>query len=160
RHNIFEGEVTSVNGQKRLQWGDRYLEVAVGLSDLPQGERVTWYLPPSDIVLHRRGRPSQGERENPVAATVHEMVVLGGITSISLRVLHGDMLRFDIATHAARRNQLALGEQVHVSLLAEGIHIMSGKHVAMSSRHMSSNNLSSNNQSSTNMSSHQKRNLS
>ncbi|BCB09036.1 ABC transporter [Vreelandella venusta] len=159
RHNIFEGEVTSVNGHKRLQWGDRYLEVAAGLSGLPLGERVTWYLPPSDIVLHRRGRPSQGERENPVAAIVHEMVVLGGITSISLRVLHGDMLRFDIATHAARRNQLALGEPVYVSLLAEGIHIMSGKHVAMSSRHISSNNLASNNQSANNMPSHHKRNL-
>jgi molybdate transport system ATP-binding protein len=85
---------------------------------------LAWYLPPSDIVLHRRGRPSQGERENPVAATVSEMVVLGGMTSISLRVSHGDMLRFDIATHAAKRNQLSLGERVHVSLLAEGIHLM------------------------------------
>jgi molybdate transport system ATP-binding protein len=34
------------------------------------------------------------------------------------------MLRFDIATHAAKRNQLSLGERVHVSLLAEGIHLM------------------------------------
>lgn len=155
RHNIFEGEITSINGQQRLQWGEYHLEVAEGLVGLPLGETVAWYLPPSDIVLHRRDRPSQGERENPVAATVHEMVVLGGITSISLRVTHGDVLRFDIATHAARRNQLALGEQVYVSLLAEGIHIMSGKHVAMSSRHMPSNSLSSDNTSS-----HHKRNLS
>ncbi|WP_244208631.1 ABC transporter ATP-binding protein [Vreelandella andesensis] len=138
RHNIFEGEIVSVAGQLRLQWGDYDLEVAEGLTELTLGEKVTWYLPPSDIVLHRRARPSQGERENPVAATVHEMVVLGGITSISLRVSHGDMLRFDIATHAARRNQLAQGEQVYVSLLAEGIHLMSGNHVAMPSRHMPS----------------------
>ncbi|NYS45463.1 ABC transporter ATP-binding protein [Halomonas zhaodongensis] len=140
RHNIFEGHVVSISGQRRLQWGERYLEVAAGLADLPLGERVTWYLPPSDIVLHRRDRPSQGERENPVAATVHEMVVLGGITSISLRVSHGDMLRFDIATHAARRNQLALGESVYVSLLAEGIHLMSGDHVAKSLNNTSPNN--------------------
>lgn len=126
RHNIFEGQVVSNNGQRRLQWGAYALEVAEGLAKLPLGERITWYLPPSDIVLHRRDRPSQGERENPVAATVHEMVVLGGITSISLRVSHGDMLRFDIATHAARRNQLASGEQVHVSLLAKGVYLMSG----------------------------------
>ncbi|UYO73454.1 ABC transporter ATP-binding protein [Halomonas qinghailakensis] len=131
RHNIFEGQVVSSNGQRRLQWGKYCLEVAGGLDDLSLGESVTWYLPPSDIVLHRRDRPSQGERENPVAATVDEMVVLGGITSISLRVSHGDRLRFDIATHAARRNQLALGEQVHVSLLAKGVYLMSGSEEAV-----------------------------
>ncbi|BBI52927.1 hypothetical protein HORIV_53480 [Vreelandella olivaria] len=74
-------------------------------------------------MLHRRDRPSQGERENPITAAVSELVVLGGITSVSLRVHHGDMLRFDIATHAARRNQLTRGAVVSVSLLAEGIHL-------------------------------------
>ncbi|UXZ53436.1 ABC transporter ATP-binding protein [Halomonas sp. 7T] len=124
RHNVFEGEVVDWKGQRRLKWGEWLLEVGEGLQSFAVGRRVAWYLPPSDIVLHRRGRPSQGERENPVAASVSEMVVLGGITSIVLRVSNGDMLRFDIATHAARRNQLTLGEHVHVSLLAEGIHLM------------------------------------
>ena len=80
-------------------------------------------------MLHRRDRPSQGERENPLAATVSEMVVLGGITSVSLSIGHDDMLRFDIPTHAARRNQLASGEVVNVSLLATGIHLMPGHRV-------------------------------
>lgn len=129
RHNLFEGVVVDVEGQRRLQWGEACLEVAVGLANLPQGETVAWYLPPSDIVLHRRDRPSQGERENPLAATVEELVVLGGITSVSLRVNHGDMLRFDIATHAARRNQLTSGAVVNVSLLAAGIHLLPGHRV-------------------------------
>ena len=129
RHNLFEGVVVEIEGQRRLQWGACFLEVAEGLTDLPLGEAVTWYLPPSDIVLHRRGRPSQGERENPVTATVSELVPLGGITSVSLRVDHGDMLRFDIATHAARRNQLTSGAVVNVSLLATGIHLMLGHQV-------------------------------
>ena len=124
RHNVFSGEVVETDAGRRLQWGEWWLEVAEGLDRVELGKPQAWYLPPSDIVLHRRGRPSQGERENPVAATVSEMVVLGGMTSISLRVSHGDMLRFDIATHAAKRNQLSLGERVHVSLLAEGIHLM------------------------------------
>tara|TARA_R110002012_G_scaffold62435_8_gene164286 strand:+ start:817 stop:1983 length:1167 start_codon:yes stop_codon:yes gene_type:complete len=124
RHNLFEGVVVDVDGQRRLQWGEYFLEVAEGLANTPLGDTVTWFLPPSDIVLHRRGRPSQGERENPVAATVSEVVVLGGITSVSLRVSNGDMLRFDIATHAARRNQLISGADVSVSLLASGIHLM------------------------------------
>ncbi|MFI2816443.1 ABC transporter ATP-binding protein [Vreelandella piezotolerans] len=124
RHNVFSGEVVETDAGRRLQWGEWQLEVAEGLDRVELGKPLAWYLPPSDIVLHRRGRPSQGERENPVAATVSEMVVLGGMTSISLRVSHQDMLRFDIATHAAKRNQLRLGERVHVSLLAEGIHLM------------------------------------
>lgn len=129
RHNLFEGVVVDIKGQRRLQWGECYLEVAEGLDTQPVGATVTWYLPPSDIVLHRRDRPSQGERENPLAATVSEMVVLGGITSVSLSIGHDDMLRFDIATHAARRNQLASGEVVNVSLLATGIHLMPGHRV-------------------------------
>ncbi|MEL7965447.1 ABC transporter ATP-binding protein [Vreelandella neptunia] len=129
RHNLFEGVVVDVEGQPRLQWGETYLEVAEGIVDLPLGETVAWYLPPSDIVLHRRDRPSYGERENPLAAKVEELVVLGGITSVSLRVHHGDMLRFDIATHAARRNQLTRGAVVNVSLLAAGIHLMPGHQV-------------------------------
>lgn len=129
RHNLFEGIVVEEEGERRLQWGENCLEVTVGLNDLPLGESVAWYLPPSDIVLHRRDRPSYGERENPLAATVEELVVLGGITSVSLRVNHGDMLRFDIATHAARRNQLTRGAVVNVSLLAEGIHILPGHQV-------------------------------
>mgnify|MGYP000028236728 FL=1 len=129
RHNLFEGTVVELEGQRRLQWGEAYLEVAEGLVNLPLGEAVTWYLPPSDIVLHRRDRPSQGERENPLAATVEELVVLGGITSVSLRAQHGDMLRFDIATHAVRRNQLTRGAVVNVSLLAAGIHLLPGHRV-------------------------------
>lgn len=129
RHNLFEGVVVDVAGQRRLKWGDTYLEVAERLAHLSPGETVAWYLPPSDIVLHRRDRPSQGERENPITAAVSELVVLGGITSVSLRVHHGDMLRFDIATHAARRNQLTRGAVVSVSLLAEGIHLLPGHRV-------------------------------
>jgi molybdate transport system ATP-binding protein len=126
RHNVFAGQVVEVGGERRLRWGNAQLDVASGLDALPINERVAWYLPPSDIVLHRRDRPSLGERENPIAATVDELVVLGGMTSVALRVQHGDMLRFDIATHAARRNQLTPGAAVHVSLLAGGIHLMPG----------------------------------
>ncbi|NYS59973.1 ABC transporter ATP-binding protein [Halomonas salicampi] len=128
RHNLFNATVVEIDGQRYLQWGRFQLEVAEGLDTFSLGEAVTWYLPPSDIVLHRRDRPSNGERENPVPALVSEVVALGGMTSVTLRVAHGDMLRFDIATHAARRNQLVPGSMVNVSLLAAGIHIMPGTH--------------------------------
>ncbi|WP_302055071.1 ABC transporter ATP-binding protein [Halomonas sp. 3H] len=125
RHNVFEGEVVAQGGSRQLRWGPWRLEVAEGLEVLPPGARVSWYLPPSDVVLHRRGRPSLGERENPVTARVDELVVLGGMTSVSLAFDHAPQtLSFEIATHAARRNGLAHGETVQVSLLAEGIHLM------------------------------------
>ncbi|MCE0734384.1 ABC transporter ATP-binding protein [Halomonas sp. G15] len=125
RHNVFTGEVVEEGGERRLAWGPWRLEVAEGLASLPPGARVAWYLPPSDVVLHRRGRPSLGERENPVHARVEELVVLGGMTSVTLAFDHTPQrLGFEIATHAARRNGLARGEAVQVSLLAAGIHLM------------------------------------
>ncbi|MBE0490302.1 MAG: ABC transporter ATP-binding protein [Halomonas sp.] len=128
RHNLFEGEVVEEGGERRLAWGPWRLEAAEGLATLPLGARVSWYLPPSDVVLHRRDRPSQGERENPVAARVESLVVLGGITAVSLAFDHTERtLGFEIATHAARRNGLARGEAVQVSLLAAGIHLMPGQ---------------------------------
>ncbi|WP_416137839.1 ABC transporter ATP-binding protein [Halomonas sp. HK25] len=125
RHNLFEGEVVEEGGERRLAWGPWRLEAAEGLATLPLGKRVSWYLPPSDVVLHRRGRPSQGERENPVQARVETLVVLGGMTAVTLAFDHTERtLGFEIATHAARRNGLARGEAVQVSLLAAGIHLM------------------------------------
>ncbi|WP_280547989.1 MULTISPECIES: ABC transporter ATP-binding protein [unclassified Halomonas] len=125
RHNVFTGRVAADDEGRRLQWGPWRLEVAEGLAGLRPGQRVSWYLPPSDVVLHRRGRPSRGERENPVQGQVVEMAVLGGITSVALAFDHcDDTLRFELPTHAARRNGLARGEAVGVSLLADGIHLM------------------------------------
>ncbi len=125
RHNVFTGEVVKEGGERRLAWGPWRLEVAEGLEERAPGEPLTWYLPPSDVVLHRRGRPSRGERENPVPARVEELVVLGGMASVTLAFAHTpSTLSFDIATHAARRNGLARGEAVQVSLLAAGIHLM------------------------------------
>ncbi|HSH56665.1 MAG TPA: ABC transporter ATP-binding protein, partial [Halomonas sp.] len=125
RHNVFEGEVVEEGGERHLAWGPWRLEVAEGLASLTPGTSVAWYLPASDVVLHRRGRPSLGERENPVSARVEELVVLGGMASVTLAVDHvRERLGFEIATHAARRNGLARGEAVQVSLLAAGIHLM------------------------------------
>ncbi|XKE44803.1 ABC transporter ATP-binding protein [Halomonas organivorans] len=126
RHNVFTGRVVEDEaGHRRLQWGPFRLEVTEGLAGLPLGRRLAWYLPNSDVVLHRRDRPSRGERENPITGRIREMVVLGGMASVILAFDHcDDTLHFEIATHAARRNGLARGETVTVSLLAHGIHLM------------------------------------
>lgn len=125
RPNVFTGVVRNTEAGRRLEWGEWRLEVDRGIDDVAPGTTVTWYLPESDIVLHRRGRPSRGVRENLVSARVDELVVLGGISTVTLVFAHDRQpMRFDIATHASRRNGLAQGEWVDVSLLSSGIHVM------------------------------------
>lgn len=125
RHNLFSGQVVESQGERRLQWGPLRLEVARGLERLTPGQRVRWYLPDSDVVLHRGDHSSRGEGENPVTGRISEMIVMGGTTSLAVAVdLVDEVLRFDISTHAARRNALARGERVEVSLLAAGIHLL------------------------------------
>jgi molybdate transport system ATP-binding protein len=122
--NVFSGEVVAAGAERRLRWGEVDLEIADNAVAEP-GTRVRWSIPDSDIVLHRRGRPSLGERENPVHGTVTDCVTLGAQTSVILRCpdAHAS-LRLVVSTHAARRNGLAVGAQATVSLLAQGIHFM------------------------------------
>lgn len=125
KHNVFAGRILcDASGGGYLQWGPYRLTAELP-ANAASGDQVRWYVPPSDVVLHRRQRPSRGERENPVHGRVSELIVLGGIAQVTLDFEHtDDSLRFEIATHAARRNGLARGEEVGVSLLASGVHIM------------------------------------
>ncbi|MDN3519179.1 ABC transporter ATP-binding protein [Aquisalimonas lutea] len=126
RHNVFTGTVVHEGAHERLQWGSLRLELAAP-TGLPAGTPVQWYIPDSDILLHRRGRPSRGERENPVAGVVTECVVLGAQTSVTFRCHDVDAsIRLTVSTHAARRNALEPGAEARVSLLSQGLHIMQG----------------------------------
>lgn len=126
--NLFQGRVREhrpEQGLTLLAWGERLLEVRHAPQWAP-GAAVEWLIPASHIVLHRRGRPSRGERENPVHGVIDEQVLLGETTAITLR-LDDDpdrVINFTLSTHAAERNGLAIGVRIGVSLLAEGIHLM------------------------------------
>ncbi|WP_254432193.1 ABC transporter ATP-binding protein [Aquisalimonas sp. 2447] len=124
RHNVFTGTIVRRSEGERLAWGELELELGRP-TGMPHGARVHWYVPDSDILLHRRGRPSRGERENPVTGTVTECVVLGAQTSITLHC-HATAadIRLSVSTHAARRNGLEPGAEARVSLLSSGIHVM------------------------------------
>jgi len=71
-------------------------------------------------------RIKDGERENPLSGRIVEMTPLGEQTALTLQLAGRDdaVLNFKLPTHAARRNELAAGEDVVVSLLAQGIHLM------------------------------------
>ncbi|MEW5965114.1 MAG: ABC transporter ATP-binding protein [Pseudomonadota bacterium] len=108
-----------------LDWRGRRIEAALQPA-WSVGAEVSWLIPPSKVVLHRRDRPSRGEAENPVAGTISSFVALGD-TTISAIVLDGGeprRLTLHVARHAAERNGLAAGVRISVSLLAEAIHVM------------------------------------
>jgi molybdate transport system ATP-binding protein len=125
--NVFSGKIIRhdvANKITYLKWNEHELECALREKFAP-GTKVDWVIPPESIILHRRDRPSRGERENPVSGIIDQSIPMGENTSIIMK-LNGttEVLSFNIPTHTARRNHLDEGEEINVSLLAEAIHIM------------------------------------
>lgn len=81
-------------------------------------------IPASSVLLHRRDRPSKGERENPIIGKITEALPLGEQLHCLLQTQNGDELAFTLSRHAARRNEIEPDVQAAVSLLADGIHLM------------------------------------
>ena len=126
--NIFQATVEGhypEQGKTRICWRDLTLEVELN-ENFATGSQVDWVIHPAHLVMHRRGRPSQGERENPVQGTVKELLDLGETVIVSLKLKEDEatFLAFTVSSHSARRNQLSVGAEASVSLLAEGIHLM------------------------------------
>lgn len=124
--NLFRGVVEAQRpGATLIRWAGRVLEAAPSPGFAP-GTAVDWLVASGGVVLHRRGRPSAGERENPVAGRVAEVLALGEEARVTMDI--GDpergTLAFALPLHAARRNGLAPGEEATVSLLREAIHLM------------------------------------
>jgi molybdate transport system ATP-binding protein len=127
--NVFGGRVTardSARGVLALAWRGHALEVRDDARFAP-GDTVAWMIPSAAVIMHRRERPSRGERENPIAGTVADVLVLGDTAEVRLRLGAGadaEFLIFSVAAHTARRNELAPGCSATVSLLAADIHLM------------------------------------
>ena len=126
--NIFSGRLIGParGGESgRLEWGTRCLEINE-TGSFQAGDDVDWMIPNSHILLHRRTRPSRGERENPVTGRIHEVTPLGEVTAVTMAVADASdqRLNFTVAAHTAKRNDLRAGADVAVSLLADGLHLM------------------------------------
>jgi len=123
--NVFEGRVVALpDGARGVAWGGYALEARIPAA-YADGDRVCWAIPVSGVLLHRRDRPSRGERENPVEGVVAECTELGEQTTLTMRVAGtGGLLWLRVPTHVARRNAIAAGCAVRVSLLAESLHVM------------------------------------
>jgi molybdate transport system ATP-binding protein len=125
--NIFDGQIIAVAGDGlpgRIAWGGGILE-AKATGTATAGQRVSWVIPAEAIVLHRRDRPSHGDRENPVGGRIARLTHLGDRTAITLALTAAPdlALNFRLPTHAARRNGLQIGADVTISLLAEALHV-------------------------------------
>ena len=126
--NIFTGTVRRHDGDKGftyVEWGGTLLEAAYQPDHAP-GTEIDWVIPPENLILHRRDRPSRGERENPVPGRIAEFIPMGETASVLIRLEQEEEwhLSMSVPTHVARRNNLESGGPITVSLLAEGIHLM------------------------------------
>ncbi len=126
--NVFLGSILEHQPQRDrtlVAWDGQGLEV-LHAPRFPAGSRVAWVIPDGYVVLHRRDRPSRGEHENPVAGRVASLVPIGQNAHLTIRLKGHDEapLQFSVPLHVARRNRVAAGVDIVVSLLAEGIHLM------------------------------------
>lgn len=127
-YNIFSAEIEKQDadaGLTLIRWFDQLLECE-HRPEFKCGEKVDWVIPAENLILHRRDRPSKGERENPVTGIIDEYIPMGENTSVSVQVAGTDAyLAMSVPTHVAQRNGLDKGGEVTLSLLGKGIHLMS-----------------------------------
>lgn len=126
--NIFSATVVSHDstaGITLIDWRGIKLELEYN-DAFEVGSVVDWLIHPAHLIMHRRERPSRGERENPVHGVVRELLELGENSTVSLELkgANPQYLSFSVSRHSAHRNNLAVGVEAGVSLLAEGIHLM------------------------------------
>ncbi len=110
-----------------LDWNGLRLEAGLQAQHAV-GAVVSWVVPSGAILLHRRDRPSHGERENPVPCWVRRCVVMGDMVQVTLEPVHarGEHLATSLSVHVAARNRVQADEPAVVSLLASGIHLLPG----------------------------------
>ena len=125
-YNIFSARIVehdSESGTTRVEWNGHTLD-APHRPEFDPGTETDWVIPAGSIILHRRDRPSRGERENPVKGQIEELVPLGENTAITMATGRDQSLHLTVPTHVARRNGLAQGGDISVSLLSDSIHLM------------------------------------
>jgi len=126
--NLFSAQILLHDSKRRvthLLWRGRELEAAYQ-PQFQVKQRVCWMIQSSDILLHRRERPSKGERENPIQGRIIEYLESNGLANLQVQVDQELTLNpsVNVPVHVARRNRLGIDEQIGLSLLAEGIHLM------------------------------------
>jgi molybdate transport system ATP-binding protein len=128
QQNLFTAKVVDHDERSQttqLRWRNRPMEAAYQ-PNFPAGQRVCWMIQPSSIMLHRRDKPTKGDQENPFLGPIVEQFESRGLSNLLVEI--DPELKINIAVtvpfHVARRNALAVGERIGISLLKEEIHLM------------------------------------
>jgi molybdate transport system ATP-binding protein len=86
--NLFQGEIAAHHpeaGHSLVRWLGYTLETPFR-PEFDVGAPICWGILPAHCILHRRDRPSRGERENPVAGVICEFVPLGENAAVTMQV--------------------------------------------------------------------------
>jgi len=126
-YNIFSAKIDRHDNdacKTYISWFEHILECA-HRPDLSPGDEIDWVIPTENLILHRRDRPSKGERENPLSGEIEEFIPLGETASVTIKAQGTEAsLTMSVPTHVAQRNGLDKAGTLSVSLLGEGIHLM------------------------------------
>lgn len=128
QQNLFTAQVMEHDMEQQktiLRWRGIRMEARLQ-AGFPVNERVCWTIEPASILLHRRDRPSQGDRENPMHGTIVEYMEINGLANFLLEIDRELKIRLSVYVpiHVARRNLLGLAAGASISLLSEGIHLI------------------------------------
>ncbi|NOQ13671.1 MAG: ATP-binding cassette domain-containing protein [Methyloprofundus sp.] len=128
QQNLFTAEVMAHDSHRQktlLRWHGMILE-ATYQAQFQINEQVCWMIQPANILLHRRGRPSNGDRENPLQGQIIEYMESSGLANMLIRIDKELKINItlNVPLHVAKRNNLGLHENIGISLLSEGIHLM------------------------------------
>ncbi len=128
QQNLFTAQIIEhdrANNKTLLRWRGLMLEAGYQ-PQFPVNQRVCWMIQSANILLHRRERPSKGDRENPLKGQIIEYMESNGLANMLIEIDKELKINItmNVPLHVAKRNNLGLDEKIGISLLSEGIHLM------------------------------------
>lgn len=128
QQNLFTAQVIEHNEQTKktlLRWHGMSLE-ADYQPWFSVDQLVCWMIQPANVLLHRRDRPSKGNKENPLQGKIIEYMEINGLANLLVQIKQQLKINIgiNVPLHVAKRNRLGLNEKIGISLLSDGIHLM------------------------------------
>jgi molybdate transport system ATP-binding protein len=124
--NVFRAGILGHDVEQRhtlIEWRKHRLKAPLQPA-FPQASQVTWAVSQGQLVL--LGKDAPAGTENVVDGVVVQLVRLGNNAALAVAVGGADRppLFMSVPLHLAQEHGLAVGVEVAVSLVAEGIHLM------------------------------------
>ena len=126
--NVFRAGVVGHDANNRetvIEWRKHRLR-APFQPVFPPGSQVTWAVSQGQLILLGKGRVATTGKNNVVDGVITQLVRLGNNAALAVAVGGADRppLFMSVPLHVAQEHGLAVGAEVTVSLVMEGIHLM------------------------------------